>query len=120
MSLIERLRDEPRLHEVSNGLNSVEMMVWHKTALEAADKLERLTAQIVRHERAIAAYKSDRDRLQAELKLANAVVDKAFLAGVDHHVMSRSRMDMPRDRIGLLRYWKAEAIAAAEQGESDE
>jgi len=29
---------------------------------------ERLTAQIVRHERAIAAYKSDRDRLQARVE----------------------------------------------------
>ncbi len=33
----------------------------------------------------------------------------AFLAGWDHYNASRSRMDMPRDRIGAYDYWRASA-----------
>jgi hypothetical protein len=40
---------------------------------------------------------------------------EAFLAGVDHCNMSRSRMDMPRDRIGLYNFWRK-----ALSGDSDE
>ena len=45
-NLLERLRDKPTLHEESNGLNSTEMMVWHGTALEAADEIERQADRI--------------------------------------------------------------------------
>ena len=40
--LIKRLRDEPSLHEQSNGLTPPAMMVWHNTALDAADELEHV------------------------------------------------------------------------------
>ncbi len=37
-----------------------------------------------------------------------------FLAGYDHNTMSRSRMDMPRDRIGAYRFW----VAAVDKGDT--
>ena len=44
--LIERLRQEPTWYEKELGLPRPTMEVWHETALEAADEIERLWAVV--------------------------------------------------------------------------
>jgi len=83
--LIERLRGYPgmsmeKLMETTYGKS------YAGLAVEAATKITGLLARIERLE---------------------AIEKAAFLAGWDHYSMSRCRMDMPRDRIGCYRFWKA-------------
>ena len=44
--LVERLREEPYPYEKRHGLGITAMEVWHKTACEAADEIERLRAEL--------------------------------------------------------------------------
>ena len=58
--LIERLRQEPTWYEKKHGLPRPAMEVWHETALEAADEIERLNERIAKLE---AVAQADKIRL---------------------------------------------------------
>lgn len=88
---------------------------WHSPRM--MHERDRICRQVAREYRDL---EKEIERLRAELEIEiayrNALLEKnerlrealddAFLAGWDHYNASRSRMDMPRDRIKCLEYWK--------------
>ena len=103
-------------------LTAQEMVDWANANMERVEELE---AKIERLELTIVELNTDNDancetaryfktvseRLRAERRYNQCAEKETFLAGWDHYNMSRSRMDMPRDRIGAYRFWsKALAV----------
>lgn len=67
--LIKRLRDEPDSQQKKHGLGWQEMLVWHKTCIEAADALEVADKRIEHLEADNAVHDS-------EAKLANERIEQ--------------------------------------------
>lgn len=70
-------------------------------------EIKRLEAELEQMKAEAAKYSPYSDgAMAAENERLREALDDAFLAGWDHYHASRSRMDMPRDRIKCLEYWK--------------
>jgi hypothetical protein len=55
--LVKRLREEPYPYEKRHGLGITAMEVWHKTACEAADEIERLRKLTENDAKEIGSYR---------------------------------------------------------------
>jgi hypothetical protein len=70
--LTDRLRDPPSIAELHFGLHKPAMLVWHRTACDGADEIERLTAV----KDAAEGYLADGEDARFLLVEALAAVDK--------------------------------------------
>ena len=76
--LVERLRDDPRPHEWKNGLGPASMEAWHKTCLEAADRIEDLERTVEEQNYAINMRDWRFEALEAENKRLRAALQEVW------------------------------------------
>lgn len=88
--LTRRLRDEPYWYAIrSHGLNEEECKVWHRTCCEAADEIERLTAELKALAEGNIKRWDDSCAMATEIERKDKVIEVLRDEAIDYHDIER-------------------------------